>query len=484
MNLRRLFVLLGLGLALGLVPAAASAARSGDSEPRLWGDVEAFKAAAQQDGFTVQAGEFKEVPVVQLFCKGVLPSGYGYNSPTPALACFLPKAPGQKAENRMPWTFSLRPDEALVYIGRTPPEMKYFSYRSYLATRYFESEGRRRRVFASLGDTVNNLTVKTAGKARGPKGAFDRTVVVISTADRDIDKRVRRALRKAGFTASAMNTDVVPSALVRMGLEEHDDDFVFLHRIASPSDPAAGAEYLKNPGGLVLRLTPTSPPVPDPFPMPRLRARGTGRTEVHLLSALEDLRKAVMAKHTGLKAESLDTSVRLPEGLEAIQRGVDVLGEIRDTTYLRTDHFKLADNPGEFVIVYGVNHAASGKAVYANFNLYGATPVPGQEPVKGVVTEEMLGVGCVHDAQWPGSAEIYIPGHPMARYLYAWKVSRQCADDPHCLKAQKPVPDCDRLRMEDLFIGFRAYLEPETRTGPAWGELLYDRAVKFSSGRP
>jgi hypothetical protein len=30
------------------------------------------------------------------------------------------------------------------------------------------------------------------------------------------------------------------------------------------------------------------------------------------------------------------------------------------------------------------------------------------------------------------------------------------------------------------FITFRIYLEPETKVGPAWGELVWDRAIKFA----
>jgi len=29
------------------------------------------------------------------------------------------------------------------------------------------------------------------------------------------------------------------------------------------------------------------------------------------------------------------------------------------------------------------------------------------------------------------------------------------------------------------FLGFRIYLEKETKTGPFWFELFYDRAIKF-----
>lgn len=54
-----------------------------------------------------------------------------------------------------------------------------------------------------------------------------------------------------------------------------------------------------------------------------------------------------------------------------MQEVIDVLGETRDTAYLRTDPFKLNDDPNEFAIIYGINHAATGKATYSNMGITG-----------------------------------------------------------------------------------------------------------------
>jgi len=34
-----------------------------------------------------------------------------------------------------------------------------------------------------------------------------------------------------------------------------------------------------------------------------------------------------------------------------------------------------------------------------------------------------------------------------------------------------------------MYLGFRAYLERETKVGPAWQELVFDRAIRFTSTR-
>jgi hypothetical protein len=33
---------------------------------------------------------------------------------------------------------------------------------------------------------------------------------------------------------------------------------------------------------------------------------------------------------------------------------------------------------------------------------------------------------------------------------------------------------------KECFVRFRAYVEKETKVGPFWSEIIYDRAVKFS----
>jgi len=36
---------------------------------------------------------------------------------------------------------------------------------------------------------------------------------------------------------------------------------------------------------------------------------------------------------------------------------------------------------------------------------------------------------------------------------------------------------------KEAFVGFRAYLEKETKVGPFWSELLYDRVIRYSRKR-
>jgi hypothetical protein len=173
-----------------------------------------------------------------------------------------------------------------------------------------------------------------------------------------------------------------------------------------------------------------------------------------------------LAKHSGLSAKELETSVWLTESYDAVQRGLFVAGESRDTVYLRSDTFTLSDDPNEFAIVYGINHAASGKATYANCTFYGEAG--------------WNGVAGIYSTEYVGSAEEYLPGNPLAKYLYVCKFARTCNSEKTCVTVPTG-PKAHGVELDEpAFIGFRAYMEPSTKVGPAHAELLYDRVIKFN----
>ncbi|MEI6309663.1 MAG: hypothetical protein WCP58_08490 [bacterium] len=468
-------------LAVALLLVAVSSCTGVASETPAQGNVDDLKAGMEKAGFVVAEGVFEAFDIVKMYDAGLITSCWGNNPSTPYMVYKLPLAPGQTVPNMMTegvinpereglWNdFRLRADEAIVFIGLTPPEVDYFSYRSYLGVRYFPAEGKARRVFASLGDTINHLEIKTAGTPDGAKGnPFGQETIIITTADKGTDTRVRAAIQAARYPLSIVNTDTIPAGLVKMGLDAQADNFVFIHRVAFFKDPAAGQKYLSQPIGRVFRVTPAALSTPDPFPVQPLKVRGTGDTsELNLMAAVDELRQAILTKHGSANARELGTRIWLLEGNDAIQRGVDVIGENRDTIYLCSDSFTLADKADEYLIVYGVNHAASGKAIYSNFGMYGEKAING--------------VGAIASETLAGTAEAYLPNNPAAKYLYVYKVARNARGDPLCLEVKYGVGAAGVDLDQEAFIGFRAYVEPSTRVGPNWFEVLYDRVIKFSA---
>ena len=465
------------------------------------GDVEAFKQALSQDGFTVQEGRIGYLDLIKLCDLGVLPSAYGNNPSTKYLTYFVPAAPGHEVPELfsritqalgMPQDTSafwdIGPDEAVVFVGRTPPECRYYSFDHYLLSRTYGNEARW--IFAPLGDTVNNLVINTVGTPNGSAGdPFNQTTVIVATADRGIYQRILAAAQSAGYSADIFNTQVLPSSMLNLGSEESSDMFLMLIRPALYKDVQAGDDYRSNIPAVLLRITPNESAEPDPYDYPELRVRGTGTTEFDLLDDLEELRIAILNKYSGLNATELPTSIATQSGCDAILRGIDALGPDNDCCYLwsanqtvssptppfpdtsqyydflRDPAITLGNDTNEFIIVYGVNHVATGKAMYSNFALYGA--------------DIFNGVKAITDEDFNGSADEYLPDNPDAKYLYVYKFARNCDGDPFCYEVPYGVGAYGIELDQPLFVAWRSYLEEATKTGPSYSEIVYDRAIKF-----
>jgi hypothetical protein len=428
---------------------------------------------------------FIHVDLVKLYEAGKLANAAGNNANAPYRGVFaaLPQNVQIKDPSQIPnaqekiegWLYStpglmqgwqLNPDEALVIVTKTPPECTYFSYCGFIFYKYYEKEKQRKLVWTSFNDPLNKLTIKTSGTPNGAKGnPFNQDTIIIVTADKGTDQRIRSAAESAGYSADIINTYVIPSSMVKLGIGPEFDTIVFGQRMALFADEKAGQEYV-NAITAAIKVIPNSRAGLDPFPAPELRVRGTGKTEVDLQPALEELRKAILAKYSSLSAKELGTYVWLSESYDAVQTETYVAGESRDTVYLRSDTFTLGDDPDEFTIVYGVNHGASGKATYANCNFYGEAG--------------WNGVAGIYSTEYEGSAEEYLPGNPMAKYLYVCKFARSCDSEKTCV-AVPTGPKAHGVELDEpAFIGFRAYMEPSTKVGPCYTELLYDRVIKFN----
>lgn len=429
-----------------------------------------FKTVLNQAGFDVTPGEVRPWNLVEEWCDYTpnIPNAW-YANNEPYLQFKVPKS--VQESDQLDAVFQLWEDEAIVVIGLTPPPEKYFSYTPFLASKVYPDG--RKPIFATLGDSVNNATIKTIGST-----PFNAPVVLIFTPDRGTDTRVRAALRRSGYPAAIINTLVFPPSMLNLGHGETADKLRILPRNGIWLDKAAGDAYLKNPPLQVFRVTPRTPANPNPFPAPALRIRGTGQTEMGLMNKLEQLREGIIAAHPGWVATDFAAGPGLYEGYDFIQRGVDPWGDGRDAFYVGagyipeygfTDRITLAED--EFLFVYGPNHVATGKATYMNINVYASE-------------EAKLSMGTFDDRDFTNNtaAPFFPAGEPAADLMFAYKVSRSCGNEPNCLPLKAP-DNCSRLTIGPdtvLGISIRTYLEPATKVGPAMPEILYDRVLKFS----
>lgn len=495
-----------------------------------------YKAALEAGGFSVGVGGIPTKYPMSLVDEHVLNSAGGNNAGQPYKVLQAPAVPGDGTSGKDNENAILRlgENEALVYIGPTPPQCDYFSFTPFLWVRKVGSWSPRGDwLFAALGDPLNHKTLKTE-QGGAP---FGKTTMVIFAADQNVYNKVAALAQQAGYPESMINAYVLPSALLKLNQADpaNNDSLLMLLRTANFANTAEGQAYLDNTQyATVYRVTPTTRLKLDPlpFPTPVLRPRGwlheNQLVNLDLDAALDDLGKAIMKKHSAFPKARPFGSIRWfvdsRELLYASQRSsLDPLGhqfaagEASDTPYLRTAegskcaNFTLGND--DLVVAYGVNHAATGLAIYSMFGVYGdwiLDPNTGPDPhnqcpgdwlsypyVYGCGQYLWNGVvGMNSDSEYFGSSvSQYLPNHPAAKYLYAIKVLRNAPskDDPsynysvvvprepdtspgtyprqgpaYAISLDKPIT-----------LGYRAYVNPATNVGPAYTDIVYDRAIWF-----
>lgn len=457
--------------------------------------IEKFITDLETQGYLVQEGELF---FFRLQDEWELNKYFGNNPTSPYGMYRLPPGPGEPDKDVLvfPWdleidnyamrsVWRLRPDEAIIYIGETPPKVLYYGYRTYLLQRYESVEGstERKEIFASLGNTLNHLTLKTSASLQSAAAdPFGKETILISTADKSLDAQLRGILGKNGFSEKIVNTDIIPplddenhnnAPLLNMGYDELSDIYMMLLRVAVFADPeGAGEEYMNNPPGRLFRVTPMVQRTPDPFIFPGLVQPGTGTTEAALRQTQLKLLNAVREKiETPNRTVTEHPSVIAPvEGVECIRNTQFCLGDNHDAQYsifpyaklgITEKSFKLSESSDDFVILVGLNHALTGKGIYTNITPYHY--------------EKQLGIGSLRGDQLIGSATPYIPDEPDSDLFYVAKIARSCGPDEnkeaYCLE----VPSSGFLSVplnEYIFIMNRAYLEQKTACEPAAAEIL------------
>lgn len=464
-------------LVLGL--ACVSLAPCALAQPPGKGDaaLAAFRNALEQDGFVVHPGATFQLNLVRAWCDGLTPlPGIGYDhalysNNQPYLALRVPES--AQEPDQLTGTFQMDPTEAIVLIGQTPPPERYFGFYPFLRTRV-SVDGVRQSLWATVGDALNNATVRTTGPT-----PFNSPVAVIITPDQRTDARVRAALRRAGYPPAIFNTLVLPAPMLNLGHSQAADEFLIALRNAMWENQSEGDAYIQNPPLHLFRVTPRVKATADPFPVPRLRVRGTGQTEMDLMDSLALLRQRIVEANVGLYATDLVSRPNFYEGYDYIQRGADPWADSRDAFFLTAGYLPefgsleqvtLAED--EFLMVYGANHVATGKASYHSVNVYSSS-------------EGKVPIGDVDDRMFPGTAAPYLPGDAAADLMYAFKVARNCGNEPNCVTLG--LDECERLTIDSntvLGVIVRTYLEPETKAGAVMPEILYDRVIKFSPRAP
>ena len=504
-------VLLAVLVVAGIVLSSAFA--FADDTP----DPEALKAQLEDDAFYVQQGVYRELDTVKEASAGRLLSCFGNNAGSAYIVFSMPAAPEQdtslgseqlgwpdelatayddpEVENAPAnpycapggWEYKLRQDEVIVLITPLPGECKYYSFINYIMftehkpgrnyegvagmfTVGDESTGLYHPIFGSIGNSVNLTNIRHSGDS-----IFDSEAVVVIGANRDTVNQVVEALNDAGYDDGMINIMPIPAETYKMGLYKGADTFSFLQRVSQAADPDAYRDYLDtiSERSTLYRVTPVSEVPANPYPNETVIPRGNGEHEAAVLpdaeEHLEAIREALIAEYADeYDYEELAGEIAVPEGLTAYFTDFNAKGDNRDAMYLMTPEFTL-DSDEDFIVVYGVNHAKTGKALYANAVLY-AKPM-------------LNGVTSIYDSLFEGTARPWL-GEDVedADSYYVYKLARTQADEHTALIPYSTGNEQGKYYGVDngnpVLMAFRSYLE-DTGTGASYYEVIYDRTIVF-----
>lgn len=471
------------------VAAAAEPAQAAESPAQadIDGLVALFQDELTRSGYVSQPGTVFLADFNRRYCEGDLFSAMWANPQSPYIVTAMPEVPGQAPNTNVlagsSASWRLRQDEAIVIIGMTPPPEAFFSFDLTMLSGALRTGP---LLWVAVGDPVDNRTVRTTGST-----PYERPFALVLTGDRRTQAEVDQMLAAVGLDG-ATNDMTIPPAMFRLGLDEESDEFLFAMRTAVPDAgfEAALDDYRAAPPLRLLRVRPRgsstdeTKPVypPDPLPVPPLRVSGTGTTELDLNPTLELLRQRIIERYPDYEAHDVVLERGFEESYPGLQENLVIDPPVQgvgnannDARYLISTNFSLPD--GSFLVVYGTDHVATGKAAYTSVSVYADA-------------EAALTLASKQHDELRGSARDFIADDPNADLFYAWAFSRAGEGGPtgshtttlaptdtdYCAQygASRPVD------MSTAQVAVRAYQEPATGSRPALSELLLDRLLLFT----
>jgi hypothetical protein len=390
--------------------------------------------------------------------------------------------------------FQMSEIDAIMWLGCTPPDLEYFSFRSYMFSTALEPFPKRIEseipIFASLGDSVNNLRFHTSGGSVSPNN-LNKTGGLIISANIPTAQIITDTLISNGFPENSMNYDWMPSSILNMSSVPHtpfdgnmiQEAYQMLYRVSIFHNEEDGERYT-NSAFPIRMFHPPSTIEKDLAPLPTQIEKGTGTNENEYENDLNSLTSETISFWENKQCHQTRQVQLYPidiEGiLNCIPNGINCGGDNRDAAYFSDYDASYTLQPegnASFLMVTGVNHNVSGKATYANLVVESA---PQDQGVFNVSCNGRVGV---NSNVYEGTASIFAPDLENTNALYAFAVSRNCtalsllAGDGElgCLDVTSDmVSETDPFRVVS-----RAYLEAATTTGPSYDELLWPLVTEF-----
>jgi hypothetical protein len=409
---------------------------------------------------------------------------FGVNPNSPYGMYLLPAAPGEYRPPEGDWdqafqllgqeqnlglraVWQLRPDEAILFVGRTPGNARYFAFTNVVM---HNPSGRQPGASIPVHFTETDLPInhKVIAAQSAAGLAYDQTIAVITTADDRLAQRLTARLVESGLPRDLIFLQRISGEDdLTLGYGEQATTFMALNRVAFMQD---GESYFGDPPAVVYRIVPETPVTPTFYPRFEQPLLADGANEDDLKDALAALAAAVERAHAqpGAQLSTLRMFNYPLETETCLRLTLPCEGTI-DANYGFSLKRELGPGSLDYVVVVGVNHTATGKATYTSLSFYdSATNSP---------------VAAMNDAVMPGSVDPYLALVDRDRralvrshrdQLYVHRFARACdTADTHCSVVPltgEPGRYVAADGEQHLFE--RAYLDPAGMHGPAFFELL------------
>jgi hypothetical protein len=155
------------------------------------------------------------------------------------------------------FSFKLRNDEAIVWLGCTPAAATYYSFH-----RGVVNLTSTQQTNGLLGESINDLSANTASNT-SPPTKWGAATLFIYASDQDVVSAIKNAFVASGFPESAINVDPWPTAEVHLAqngqFTSETSVLTLVNRIYKFASPNAAAYAGCASQFPFVRLTPTYP---------------------------------------------------------------------------------------------------------------------------------------------------------------------------------------------------------------------------------
>lgn len=433
------------------------------ADPEVDAMGQTFVSALPANWHSLQ-GEWKYFDVVGCFiagnyCYGNNPSSpYGY----PSFGSSQPISP-----------FQLGQSEAVVIFFRTPPEMRYFAFTQYLMTR----GGNPFYIFASLSDSLNLTKLSTLQSATPGANVFGQDAVLVWTADMNTRDSVLDMLAAQGIPSANVNFIPIPIQLpLHMNYGARADTFGMVMRTALPALQSDLDAYMSQKPFFVVKVGPNTPPPIAPAPSIGFASEVSGTVESpSLATALNSLVADIKSNYqAAFSFRSQLVKYSDTVGWDCITTLTPCSADNHDDL-IAMDVTKavVVNHPSDVVIIAGVNHHATGKALYINHSIND--------------TIQSTGIDSIDDPQLGMQSALYHAGVKslkdprVKRYrnLYAYAISYHCGSMKYCENIPAPTPTSPiGLQSGAPFLLWaRSYLNPQTGVRPNAAEIVQHQVL-------